>query len=53
VLRRHDADLVQAAVHEAAVQRVVLDSSAVRRPVPADQVADDDVGRDREEDDHG
>jgi hypothetical protein len=31
----------------------VLDPSAARRPVAADQVTDDDVGGDREEDDHG
>ena len=53
VLGGDDADLVQVAVHQAAVQREVLDSSAARRPVAADQVADDDVGRDRQEDDHG
>jgi hypothetical protein len=31
----------------------VLDSCAASRPVAAEQVADDDVGRDRQEDDHG
>jgi hypothetical protein len=40
-------------MHETAVQRVVLDPRAARRPVAADQVADDDLGRDRQEDDHG
>ena len=53
VLGGDDADLVQVAVHQAAVQRVVLDSRAASRPVAAEQVADDDVGRDRQEDDHG
>jgi hypothetical protein len=52
VLRRHDADLVQVAVHEAAVQRVVLDPSAASRPVTADQVADNDVAGDRQDGDH-
>jgi hypothetical protein len=53
VLCGYDADLVQVAMDEAAVQRVVLDSSAASRPVAADQVADDDVGGDRQEDHHG
>jgi predicted RNA-binding Zn-ribbon protein involved in translation (DUF1610 family) len=40
-------------VHEAAVQRVVLDLRAARRPVTADKVADDHIGSDREDGDHG
>jgi len=50
---RHDSDLVQFAMNEAAVQRVVLDPRATGRPVAADHVADDDVDRDRRDDDHG
>jgi hypothetical protein len=53
VLRGHDSDLVQVAVHEAAVQRVVLDPSAARGPVTTDQVARDDIGSDRQDGDHG
>jgi hypothetical protein len=53
VLCGYDADLVQVAMHETAVQRVMLGPRAASRPVAADQVADDDVGGDRQEDDHG
>jgi hypothetical protein len=53
VLGGDDTDLVEVAVHQAAVQREMLDSRAASCPVAAEQVADDDVGRDRQEDDHG
>jgi hypothetical protein len=53
MLRGDDADLVQVAVREAAVQRVVLDVRAARRRVAAHPVANDDVHRDRQHGDHG
>ena len=53
VLRRHDADLVQVAVHEGAVHGVALDPSAARGPVTVDHVAHDDIGGDRQDGDHG
>jgi hypothetical protein len=52
-MRRNDADLVQVGVHVPAVQHVVLDPGAARRPVAADQVAHDDVRRDGQHRDHG
>jgi hypothetical protein len=53
VVRWYHPDLVEIAVDEAAVQRVVLDASAARRPVAADQVAGDDVDPNRRDDDDG
>jgi DNA-directed RNA polymerase subunit RPC12/RpoP len=50
---RHDSDLVEIAVHESAVQRVVLDPRATRRPVATSQIANDEVDRDRRDNDHG
>ena len=46
-------DLVQVCTDEAAVQDVVLDPCAACRPVAAAHVPDDDVDRDRRDDDHG
>ena len=53
VLGGDDTDLVEVAVHQAAVQRQMLDSRASSCPVAAAQIPHDDIARDRQEADHG
>jgi hypothetical protein len=53
VSRRHYPDLVQVAMDEAAVQRVMDDVRTARLPVAPDQIADDDVNGCSRDDDRG